>query len=622
MIFKVHYVLFNAGLSAISILLTVFLRKYSDTSPTEIGALLMALPFVSVIAKPLFCAIADRLALAGHSQAHRMVFVVSLFVLLCGYGSFVFVPYFPDFVQNHGRMAWWVFVGLTIVGYTAFGVIWSLGDAFVVNMCRRRSQSFGMYRLWGTMSWGVFGLAIGQFNQGIPGIMPEYTPAFFVMIVAVSIEIVAIMLWPRKEDFILGDLSPTDNDKNKAVGDNVMDGDENHHIEHDNNDTVGSQFKQNIRKIMARAASIQEHVPTGSCSGIPGNMGDSLRLSTSQAKCIVNMSDVNNGTISSMVKRRTGLDQIRFGSLSKRPSIWTSTDSAHNTLTRASTFENKLVRQDAFNGSTNNSSGLVGLDEEKELKLTDIQNENEQQERQQDLQWAIFKMIATRDKMFCKHFGVFVIFGALFNIHISFFLLHLEELTQESGVFNQLVGMCLMSQAIAETICFMIVPKIIKCLGVAGSTCFCLVLFSIRYFFYGLVLNTQSPFVILVFEPMHGICYGIVYYLVTDIALYFALKADDLVPELIEKKIIDKDFDKSAIQSSVRATMQGVFSGAFDGFGCGFGALLAGLILEYHKYEYLWCLCGIISSVAVIVYGLNRSTCARTTTIPVLCRNS
>lgn len=190
MIFILHYILFNAGLSAILILITLFLQTYSDASLTEIGALLMVLPFVSIVAKPLFCALADR------QQAHKYYLAGSLGFMVLGYGSLAIAPFYPDFVHKHGRLVWYLDVIGIIVGFSAFGVVWSLGDALAVNAARIKGVPWGSYRVWATISWGVFGWLIGQINE--TPLLPKYVPAFLVLAGSLLLEIVLVLLWPKR----------------------------------------------------------------------------------------------------------------------------------------------------------------------------------------------------------------------------------------------------------------------------------------------------------------------------------------------------------------------------------------------------------------------------------------
>ena len=139
----------TSGLSGTSVLLAVFFKAYTDASQGEIGVLLMSFPFVSLIIKPLFCSMADRL------QAHKRYLVLALIVELLGYAQFAVIPFFPQFYEAHPRAAWYTLVAACHLGNGGLGVAWSLGDCLAVNMSQKNGTPFGRMRLMGTISWGV-----------------------------------------------------------------------------------------------------------------------------------------------------------------------------------------------------------------------------------------------------------------------------------------------------------------------------------------------------------------------------------------------------------------------------------------------------------------------------------
>jgi len=196
MIFILHYILFNAGLSTTLVLLTLFLQTYSKASLSEIGTLLMVLPFLSIFMKPLFCALADK------HQAHKHYLMAALAIMCLGYGSLIWAPFYPDTIRERPQLVWYLDVLGILVGYCAFGVVWSLGDALAVNGAQMNGVSWGSYRVWAVVSWGGFGVLIGQINESVP-FLPKYVPAFFVLIISLLLEIVLLALWPNRH-FVMG----------------------------------------------------------------------------------------------------------------------------------------------------------------------------------------------------------------------------------------------------------------------------------------------------------------------------------------------------------------------------------------------------------------------------------
>lgn len=203
MIFILHYILFNATLPASTVLLALYLQTYSETNMTEIGTLLMVLPFITIIVKPLFCAMADR------HQAHKYYLAGTYLVQIIGYGSLAVPAFFPTFYKEQGRLVWYMFIVMVVIGYSAMGVIFSLGDALAVNAARRRNVPWGAYRAWATFSWGASGFIVGQINE--LWFLPKYTPALFLLVLASTVEIILLLLWPNK-DFDMNELEQTGGD--------------------------------------------------------------------------------------------------------------------------------------------------------------------------------------------------------------------------------------------------------------------------------------------------------------------------------------------------------------------------------------------------------------------------
>lgn len=439
----------------------MFLRKYSDASSTEVGTLLMILPFIAVFTKPFFCALADR------HRRYRLYFILALLFTLIGFGSYTFLPFYPQFIAQNGRAAWYLLVVFTVIGYIAYGVVWSLGDAYAANVSHRTGESFGLIRLWGTIGWGVAGAVVGAVSPYLQ--LPEMVLGFLIFIVTHVFEILLLIWWPNKEDFEMGDAMPS------------------HSLE--------------------------------SSGGVQTN---------------------------------------KTATMTEKP------PSAEETQ-RADIERRKIA----------------------------------------DLQTTIFKMVARKHKSLIKYLIIFVALGTVYNIHWSYFFLHLDKLAAEnqgSLDFSTLVGMCLVAQAVGETFCFAIAPWVVSKLGRDGAISLNAIAYAVRYYGNGLGIPLVSPYVAVLTESLQGINYGIFYYLITDTALHFALLVDDVIPELQSSGLLDEKADLSAVRTSLRATMQGVFSGAFDGLGFGLGSLIAGLVLERHDYEDLWCYTGFA---ALIIFAIH-----------------
>lgn len=191
MIWILHYILFNAGLASVLCLKSVFLKHYcTETSISEIGVLLMALPFIATFAKPICCAMADRL------HAHKACFMLSILIVAICYGSLTIPCFFEQFMKQNARLVWYIYVVLIIIGYSAFGVVFCLADTLSLNLSIQRGISWGYFRIWAVISWGVCGLIVGTFNE--TPLMPRYTPGFLVMSGCCLIELVVMTFYSNK----------------------------------------------------------------------------------------------------------------------------------------------------------------------------------------------------------------------------------------------------------------------------------------------------------------------------------------------------------------------------------------------------------------------------------------
>lgn len=504
-------------------LLTVFLRKYSDASSTEVGTLLMVLPFIAVFTKPFFCALADR------HRKYKLYFILALLFTLIGFGLYTILPFFPEFIKNNGRLSWYMLVLCTILGYIAYGVVWSLGDAYAANVSHKTGESFGMIRLWGTVGWGVAGAVVGLVSPYLN--LPEMVLGFLIFVVVFVFEIALLIWWPHNDDFEMGD----------AIPDHSM-------------------------EASKPAATIQD-------KSVLGSLDLDMDAASLKLSALATMDQKPKLTEAALSQRQPA------GSLS---------------IERTKSNSVKIVAK-------------IKLDKDIERVTVTSADEDEQRARRDkisQLQMTIFKMVAMKHKSLLKYLLIFVALGTVYNIHWSFFFLHLDRLASEGkgGDFSTLVGLCLVAQAVGETLCFMIAPWVVKKLGRDGSISLNAIAYAVRYFGNGLGIPLVSPYVAIITESLQGINYGIFYYLITDTALHYALMVDEIIPELREQNLIDDRDDLNQVRTSLRATMQGIFSGAFDGLGFGLGSLIAGLVLEGHSYEQLWCFAG---TGALIIFFLH-----------------
>lgn len=504
----------------------------------------MALTFVSVFTKPFFCALADR------CRKYRLFIVLAFIILLIGFSSYSVMPFFPHFVATHGRLAWYILASFTIVGHIAFGVVWSLGDAYAANVSHKTGESYGMIRLWGPIGLGVGGAIVGALSPLFK--LPEMILGIFIFLVAQVFEILLFWWWPNEEDFEMGD-SP-------AVPDHSLSGGKNN---------KQNEMNPNHHGVITNQQATITEKPAIEQSK---EQNDAVTLAMNELKC---------GQLSIV---RTQSNSLAITTKVKLDVTHKSGDKLDKTI-------NELVKR------------ATDLEAAKGGKSESV--EDFQRKRIADLQMTIFKMVAMKHKSLIKYLIIFVALGIVYNIHWSYFFLHLDKLALEGkgGDFSTLVGMCLVAQAVGETYCFAIAPWVVKKLGRDGTISLVAIAFIVRYAGNGIGIPLVSPYVAIVTECLQGINYGIFYYLITDTALHYALQVKDILPELKRLQLIDDTFNENAVCTSLRATMQGIFSGAFDGLGFGLGSLVAGFVLERHSYEELWCYTAAASFVIFVLHA-------------------
>lgn len=203
-----------------------YAAEYSGATGTQHGVLYTILPFVALLAKPAICSVADKYA------AHHHCLLLFIFTTILGYGSLAIYPFFPDLVQNHKNLVWVLYCLAALIGNTSMCIVNSLGDSLAINSCQKKDVSYGEYRLWGPVGFGIFGAIWGIANE-IPN-MPKYTPGILTMVAILATNSLLIAFWYDKDEFkvlsrvtpnlSLDPNSPTNQNYGSTDGDQRLDG--------------------------------------------------------------------------------------------------------------------------------------------------------------------------------------------------------------------------------------------------------------------------------------------------------------------------------------------------------------------------------------------------------------
>ena len=193
MIYKFHYGLWYGGLVGIIPFMFNYAAYYSDATATQHGILYTILPFFALLAKPIVCSFADR------NAAHFSCLLFFIFMTVLGFGSLAIYPFIPEFTENHKNVVWILYCVAAFIGNTSMCVVNSIGDSLAINSCHRKDASYGHYRLWGPIGFGIFGAIWGAANE-IPS-MPKYTPGILTMIAILVLNSLLLLFWPDREEF-------------------------------------------------------------------------------------------------------------------------------------------------------------------------------------------------------------------------------------------------------------------------------------------------------------------------------------------------------------------------------------------------------------------------------------
>lgn len=217
MIFKIHYGLWYGGLVGIIPFMFNYAVEYSGATATQHGILYTILPFVALLAKPMVCSVADKYA------AHHRCLLFFIFTTIIGYGSLALYPFFPDLILNHKQAVWVLYCVAAFIGNTSMCVVNSIGDSLAINSCQRKDTSYGQYRLWGPVGFGIFGAIWGIANE-IPS-MPKYTPGIITMVAILIMNSLFLAFWYDREEFkVVNRVVPQVIDSNPNYGSTQFDG--------------------------------------------------------------------------------------------------------------------------------------------------------------------------------------------------------------------------------------------------------------------------------------------------------------------------------------------------------------------------------------------------------------
>lgn len=564
------------------ILISVFVQYYTDASPTEIGMLLMLMPFTGIIFRPMICSMADR------EQAHKKYLIRCLLVVIIGYAPYIIIPLIgPSFYEVHPRLSFYIMVVMKVIGDVAFGGVISIGDSLAINYAKRIGTDFNVYRVWGTISWMVFGFIIGQVNE--IWFLPKYVAGFIILVACSAINMFIIWLWPD-EYFKMVSMNSS-NESNGKQDDNQGDG--------------GEMSKlHRLKSVMTKSLMPSEVV----LPHMKRKMRSLLTCSCSQVE-EPKLDDINKNGESKRNKHNLP-DIVVVQPKNDKPAVEAAT-----TTTKESTLQPEPKKKINYAYRTGSVRSMSSFDWTNSAKLSaDIDvviqtredNINKTQRISKRVQFKILLLLIRRDLRIIPYLLFFVCGGSTV-IPLSFVMMNLSDICHKENrcAFSELAGLLQVSMAAGETIYLLFSSRILIRFGRIKTSAAVFMLVFVKYLFYATFWESVDPYYAIVAELPSGIIFATWLILSVELGHLFSNEVEYIMPELEQKGLIKDQSQSDSLKLSLAATMQAVIASFNDGCGRGLGALIYGIIVDKYSYKTLWmCISVFALSVALILWAV------------------
>ena len=217
-----------------------------------------------------------------------------------------------------------------------------------------------------------------------------------------------------------------------------------------------------------------------------------------------------------------------------------------------------------------------------------------------EMQWILFKQVATRRKSIFRYMTLFTISGALISLQWSYFFLYIEKIFEKD--FSYISGLSMFGQSILGELPFFILSQyIIKLLGRSHTLSISIASIGCRYLLYEYVLP-KYMYMILITEMFQGPNFALFYVVMTEVALEYS-NCEGAIVSIVQAGIVPNDLVQiRQLQGQLRATMQSIMGSCYEGLGVGLGSLIGGFFIEYYGFESLW----FYSSLLALFLGLTN----------------
>lgn len=174
------------------------------------------LPTLALFAKPISCSLTDAHGI------HKQFLICALATFGISYGSLGILAILKDPADHeHDTLAWMVMCVLMSFGYTATACVYCMNDALASNYARKNNLSYSKMRIWSCAGWA--GGALLVILLGDVEWLPFRLPGIIILTIAITTDILFLVLWPYEEDFeMFHDGSTVEQRKLSIVGPNTV----------------------------------------------------------------------------------------------------------------------------------------------------------------------------------------------------------------------------------------------------------------------------------------------------------------------------------------------------------------------------------------------------------------
>lgn len=576
MIFCFHFAFIMFGYCSNGLLLGRYMLLYGNATELDLGFVFMIHP-LAMFARPLICAHADRF------QSHKKTLFISLLINSLAYTPFIAIPYIlrynilTDYTTP--RAFFWILLASHAIGSVAFCGVRSLGDALAVNYAKKVGQSFGDYRKYGALGYGIAGFLLGNINQN--WYLPDYVPAVVTNVISLFAN--SLIIYNAPDDYfrmVSESACREYADDLDKIGRNSTGNFANIPNITTSNDIITSNQKSNFES--------QYHQLESSKSSCKAK-----QLKPTSIDCN-KLDDDDHDEISPRLKKSISGYLISPGDLGLPIECSLTRDSIECIATEGSENKKKVLIDD---------NGTIRQLEQGEIIMQNNAISCKRISAKQ--QFQIFLVLMEYDLRIPLFFLLLFLGGLLGYAPPNFVFTYMDKVCSESDQCNSafLSGLTMLIYCCVETLCYIGIRKFCTNMGHALRLQITLVSLAFHFFFYAFALRHLSPYFFLI-ETLHGLEYSISLTSSVELGYKFANEVGLLIPELLRRGIITNQDDREMVRLSLTATMNSCFTLIYEGAGTMAGVLIYGLILDLYSFETVWLVIGISSTCGLILVSL------------------